>query len=134
MHLSQQHGITRRRHSWLPRRPPWDQLCSMPLSYGHLLHPLPVLTNCNSCGTQHWGLPHDAHKTQQYAWRNTHTSHTRAPTVTRLTIQTDNTTSITSPTYNILQYSMAKTLSSTTPTTQQTLQKTSIQSLQHTEN
>ena len=38
----------------------------MPLPYRHLLHPRPALTNCKSCRTQHWELPHDAHKTQTY--------------------------------------------------------------------
>ena len=36
----------------------------MPLPYSRRLHPRPALTNCKSCGTQHWELPHDAHKTQ----------------------------------------------------------------------
>ena len=50
------------------------------------------------------------HKHTTSAWRNTHTPHTRAPTAPRLTIQTENTTSITSPTqtHNILQHSNAK--------------------------
>ena len=44
-----------------------------------------------------------------YCRRNTHTPHTRAPTAPHLTIQTENTTSITSPTqtHNILQHSKA---------------------------
>ena len=44
------------------------------------------------------------------AWRNTHTSHTRAPTAPRVTIQPESTTSITPLTqsYNILQQSKAK--------------------------
>ena len=42
--------------------------------------------------------------------KNSHTSHTRAPTAPRITIQTENTTSITSPTqaHNLLQHSKAK--------------------------
>ena len=53
---------------------------------------------------------HTRYKHTTYAWRNTHTPHTRAPTAPRLTIQTENTTSITSPTqtHNILQHSKAK--------------------------
>ena len=52
---------------------------------------------------------HTRHK-HTSAWRNTHTPHTRAPTAPRLTIQTENTTSITSPTqtHNILQHSKAQ--------------------------
>ena len=44
-----------------------------------------------------------------FAWRNTHTSHTQAPTTPRVTIQTENTTTITplTQTYNILQHSKA---------------------------
>ena len=38
---------------------------------------------------------HTRHKHTTYAWRNIHTSHTRAPTAPRVTIQTENTTSIT---------------------------------------
>ena len=37
---------------------------------------------------QHWELPQDAHKHTISAWQNTHTSHTRAPTAPRVTIQT----------------------------------------------
>ena len=53
---------------------------------------------------------HTRHKHTTSAWRNTHTSHTRAPTAPRVTIQTKNTTSITPLTqiYNILQHSKAK--------------------------
>ena len=53
---------------------------------------------------------HARHKHTTSAWRNTHTPHTRAPTAPRMTIQTENTTSITSPTqtHNILQHSKAK--------------------------
>ena len=40
------------------------------------------------------------------AWRNSHTSHTRAHTAPGITIQTENTTSITQ-TYTILQHSKA---------------------------
>ena len=50
--------------SWLPRRKLWDQLWSMPLPYGRLLHPRPALTKYKSSKTQHWELPQDAHKTQ----------------------------------------------------------------------
>ena len=67
--------------------------------------------------------------------RNTHTPHTRAPTAPRLTIQTENTTSITSPTqtHNIFQHSKAKkTLFLTTAATQQTFPQTPTQSLQQT--
>ena len=47
------------------------------------------------------------HKHTTSARRNTHTSHTRAPTAPRLTLQIENTTSIASPTqaHNILQHS-----------------------------
>ena len=90
-------------------RPPW----SMHLLYGRLLHPRPALTNCKSCRRQHLELPQDAtrHKHTTSAWRNTHTSHTRAPTASLLTIQTENTASITSltQTYNMLQHSKAQT-------------------------
>ena len=62
---------------------------------------------------------HTRHKCTTSVWRNTLTSHTRAPTSPRLTIQTENTTSITQ-TYNILQDSkVKKAISSTTPNTQQ---------------
>ena len=46
----------------------------------------------------------------QHLHDETHTHHTRAPTAPRLTIQRENTTSITSPTqtHNILQHSKAK--------------------------
>ena len=58
----------------------------------------------------------------------------RAPTLTapRVTIQTENTTSITplTQTYNILQHSKAKTRSLTTAATQQTFPQTPTQSLQ----
>ena len=60
---------------------------------------------------------------------------TRAPTAPRLTIQTENTRSITSPTqtHNILQHSkVKKTLFLTTAATQQTFPQTLTQSLQHT--
>ena len=50
------------------------------------------------------------HKHTTSAWLNTHTSYTRIPTAPRLTIQTGNTTSISSPTYNILQLQGKKTL------------------------
>ena len=68
---------------------------------------------------QHLGLPQDAHKTQPY----THTSHKRATAAPRLTIETENTTSITplTQTHNILHRSNAKkTVSLTTAATQQT--------------
>ena len=42
---------------------------------------------------------HTRHKHTTSAWRNTHTSHTRAPTTPRVTIQTENTTSIAPLTY-----------------------------------
>ena len=58
------------------------------LPYGRLLHPRPALTNDKSSIMQHWELPQDAHKTQTSAWRNTLTSHTRAPTAPHVTIQT----------------------------------------------
>ena len=53
---------------------------------------------------------HTRHKHTTSAWRNKHTSNTRAPTTPRVTIQTENTTSITplTQTYNILQHSKAK--------------------------
>ena len=66
---------------------------------------------------------------------NTHTPHTRAPTAPRVTIQTENTTSITSPTqtHNVLQhYKAKKTLFLTTAATQQTFPQTPTQSLQQT--
>ena len=101
----------------------------MPLPYGRLFHSRPALTNCKSCGTQHWELPQDAHKTQTYniCWRNTHISHTRAPTAPRLTVQTENTISITSLTesYNISQRRNTKnTISLTMAATQQTFPHT----------
>ena len=70
---------------------------------------------------------HTRHKLTTSAWRNTHTSHTQAPAAPRLTIQTENTTSITPPTqtYNILHHSKAETLSLIMPTTQQTFTQTS---------
>ena len=77
----------------------------MPIPYGLLCPPRPALTNYKSCISQYCGLPRDAHKHTTFARRNTHTSHTRAPAAPRLTIQTENKTSIISPTqtYNILQ-------------------------------
>ena len=65
---------------------------------------------------------HRMHTRQKHttsALPNTHTSHTRAHTVPRLTIQTENTTSITSftQTYNTPRI---KTISLTTAATQQT--------------
>ena len=65
-HSLQHDGVNRRRHSWLPTRQLWDQLWSMPLPYGRLLHPRPTLANCKSCKMQHWELPQDVHKTQAY--------------------------------------------------------------------
>ena len=52
---------------------------------------------------------HTRHKYTTSAWR-IYTSHTRAPTAPRVTIQTENATSITplTQTYNILQHSKAK--------------------------
>ena len=67
---------------------------------------------------------HTRHKHTKSAWKKTtHSSHTRVPTAPRVTIQTENTTSITSlaPIYNILQHSNAKTLCLTTSATQQQL-------------
>ena len=56
--------------------------------------------------------------------KNTHTSHTRAPTAPHVTIQTENTTSITQ-TYNILQHSKAKnTVFNKKAATQQTFPHT----------
>ena len=78
---------------------------------------------------------HTRHKHTTSARRNTHTPHTRAPTAPRLTIQTENTTSITSPTqtHNIFQHSKAKkTLFLTTAATQQAFPQTPTQSLQQT--
>ena len=78
------------------------------LPYGRLMHPRPALTNCKSCIENcHRMLTRHKHTS---AGQNTHTSHTRAPTAPRVTIQTKNTTSITplTQTYNILQHSMAK--------------------------
>ena len=84
----------------------------MPLLYGRLLHLRPALTNCKSWGRsiENCHRMHTWHKHTTSAWRNTHTPHTRAHTAPRLTIQTENTTSITSPTqtHNILQHSNAK--------------------------
>ena len=50
---------------------------------------------------------HTRHKNTTSACRNAHTSHTQAPTAPRVTIQTENTTSITplTQTYNILKHS-----------------------------
>ena len=66
------------------------------------------------------------HKHTTYAWRNTHTSHTRTPTSPRVIIQTENTAFITllPQIYNILQHSKAEKLSITTVTTQQTFSQT----------
>ena len=63
--------------------------------------------------------------------RNTHTSHTRALTVPRPTIQTENETSISSltQTYYILKHSKAKTIYSTTAATQQKFTHIPTQSL-----
>ena len=52
-HSLQQDGVNRRRHTWLPIKQLSDRLWSMPLLYGRLFHPLPALTNCKSCRTQH---------------------------------------------------------------------------------
>ena len=68
--------------------------------------PLASSTSINKLQVmQHW----DYHRMHT---RHKHTSHTRAPTVRRVTIQTKNTTSITplTQTYNIRQHSKAKTL------------------------
>ena len=84
---------------------------------------------------------HTRHKHTTYACQNTHTSHIRALTAPRLTIQTEgNTSPITShtQTYNILQHSKAQTthspppLSSTTAATQQIFPQTPTQSLEQT--
>ena len=84
------------------------QVWCLPLPYSRLLHPRPALTNCKSCRTQHRELPQDAHKTQTYNIC-THTSHTQAPTVPRLAIQTENTSIISiTQTYNILQHPKLK--------------------------
>ena len=80
-------------------------------------------------------MMHTRHKHTTSAWRNTHTPHTRASTAPCLTIQTENTTSITSPTqaHNILQHSKAKNpLFLTTAATQQIFLQTPTQSLQQT--
>ena len=77
--------------------------------YGRLLHHRPALTNCKSCRMQNAALRTATGCTQdtniQHMHAGTHTSHTRAPTPPRVTIQTKNTTSITPLTqiYNILQ-------------------------------
>ena len=59
-------GVNRRRNSWLLIRQSWVRIWSMPLLYGRLLHPRPVLINCKSYRMQHWDLPQDAHKRQIY--------------------------------------------------------------------
>ena len=75
---------------------------------------------------------HTRHKHTPSARGNTHTSHTRTLTAPRLTIQTENTTSI-PQTHNLLQHSKAKkTLFLTTAATQQTFPQTPTQSLQQT--
>ena len=51
---------------------------------------------------------HTRHKHTTSAWQNTHTSHTWAPTAPRLTILTENTTSITSTTQTHLNTLKAK--------------------------
>ena len=54
----------------------------MLLPYGRLLHPRPALTNCKSCRIiiENCHRMHTRHKHTTSAWRNTHTSHTRALT------------------------------------------------------
>ena len=84
------------------------------------------------CSIENCHRMHTGHKLTTSAWRNTYTSHTRAPTALRLTLQTENTTSFTSltQTYNRLQHSKAKHYLSTTGATEQTFLKTPTQSLQ----
>ena len=57
---------------------------------------------------RHSWLPTRQSRDRLWSMPNTHTSHTRAPTAPRLTIQTKYITSITPQTYNILQHSKAK--------------------------
>ena len=95
------------------------------------------ITKLQVNSSHHWELPHDAHKTQTttYVWRNTHPSHTQALTVQRLTIQTKNTTTITSlrQTYNMLQHSKVQNTNIfKKAVTQQTFPQTPTQSLQQT--
>ena len=83
-------------------------------SVGHLFH---MVTSCildqhqqtashGERSIENCHRIHTRHKHTTSAWRNTHTSHTRAPIAPRDTIQTENTTSITTltQTYNILQH------------------------------
>ena len=70
---------------------------------------------------------HTRHKHTTSAWRNTHTSHTRAPTVPRVIIQTKKSITRLTQTYTILQHSKEKqTISLPTATTQQTFPQTPI--------
>ena len=69
---------------------------------------------------------HTRHKHTQSAWRNTHTSHTRAPTAPRVTIQTK-TQHPSHPLHKHTTYfntPRLKTLSLTTAATQQTFPQT----------
>ena len=104
----QQVMVNKRRNSWLPTMQPWHRLWSMPLPYGRHFHHRSALTNWKSCITPHCGLPYDAHKTQTYIICMT--KHSYFPYTSTYRIQTQNTTSVTSPTqtYNILQHSKVK--------------------------
>ena len=89
-------------------RPSLEYASSMwlPLASWTSINKLQVMQNA-ALRTAIWCTQRHKHTS---AWRNTHTSHTRAPTVPRLIIQTENTTSITSSTqtHNILQHSKDK--------------------------
>ena len=76
---------------------------------------------------------HTSQKHTTSACRNTHTSHTQAPTAPRITIQKENTTSITFHYTNTQHTStLKKSLSLTMAATQQTIPQTPTQSLQQT--
>ena len=81
----------------------------MPLPYGRLLHLRPAIINCKSCRMQHCELSQDAHKTQTYNICMAKHSYFPYTSTYSVTIQTENTTSIT-----------PLTLSLTTDATQQT--------------
>ena len=95
-HCNRMDGVNRRRHSWLPTNQLWDRLWSMPLPYGRLLHPRPTLINYmqNTALRTATGCTQDAYIQHPHD-ETLNTPHTRASTAPRLTIQTENTTSIT---------------------------------------
>ena len=86
-------------------KPPAEQFLLPPLGSRNMPHI--VIGDFNDIEKCH--RMHTSHKHTTSARRNAHTSHTRAPTALRITIQTEDTTSIISLTqiYNILQHSKA---------------------------